>query len=118
MTKQEQLAREMAEKAWDKIADELGLFPEDHEKRDAVKIILRKLNLVALLEDKAIVDHIETLRCNHFAHWAEFGEWVNPSVSWSFRHTGKDGTYNFPKELHDLTFRTAITNAMKQEEGK
>lgn len=67
-------------------------------KSKYVETILRELNLVALLEDKAILNKATNLQCDI--------KWMPFSSKWSVEGTLPD--------LWSADLRTAITNAMKE----
>lgn len=66
------------------------------------------------MTDTERLDWLEKQRYNMTGHWSEDG-WCNPTAEWHIYHSMRDGTYNFPKELAQMTLRQIIDIKAKED---
>jgi len=100
MTFYEQQARELADKLVRALTNQYG-EAMCQTREDEINTVLRELNLASSLEDKARLD------------------WLNKSGRISMFSDGWNAWIKGeqPTQIHD-DVRTAITNAMREQEGK
>lgn len=107
MNKEEQLAREMAERCAESIANQSlrqwGVLPPNPIEELSF-IILRELNLVAMLKDKARLDWLSKQKCVQLDNARKRSQWCCYPAATNYE-------YSLWPDC-----RTAITNAMKQED--
>lgn len=69
------------------------------------------------MTDSERLDWLDKQKMEHHAIWTEDG-WLNPFVEWRVSKGMRNGTYDFPFELSNMTVREAIDAAAQPDKTK